>query len=274
MEIMDIIHVDQNTIDRLSFRWIYQRSEAETVYPPMIWKNGGETYQLNYFDKLSDETIGVQGSFTDAINASVEFYGADTLSIIELSNLLWLSDQFATDPASFDFFEQNSIQGRKHFDILRRLQECPEILKTYVAEKNVSLKILGIYLKLSDNLKQVVQEYVMLENPSVSSFRKFVHLVFDNSRVINTSTYDAEYFSTFSTPSFQLKTELKSELNELLSAFDQIHISNDNEFETADLKFQFNIDSPDSFRKMLAELQQNEKTIHQIYDLLKRYDLY
>lgn len=261
-------------IDKSMFNWIFNRDEGFSIYPPLAWKYENKYYQLNYFNFTKDTFFILDSDVTQVLQTSINFYNSATINFIELANIYALTKSFKIEISDISVFLSKGIKGRKHFEILQDILSIPDDIKYYISEKNVSLKIIGIYLKLNDKLKNIVSEYIKVENPSVGSFRKFINFLFDNSRVIEAGHYDVQYFKSFTPASNLLKNEFEEAFKELSLSFKDITISNNDNFETDTLLLHFNINSLDDFKEKLKVLVDNEPTIKSIFDLMSKYDLH
>lgn len=269
-----IKRIDKNLIDGNSFNWLFNRKPIQNIYPPIVWKHEDKYYQLNYFDVKTDEVMIFKGDFKSALQVSLDFYQAETINIIELSNILNLCADFNIDYNDINIFKNHGIKGKKNIEILKKIKDLPGELKTYIAEKNISLKIIAIYLKLNENLKNIISEYVINEKPSVGDFRKMVNLLFDNGRNIEINTYDKEYFKKFHHRNDDLKINFEKDFRELTKELKNINISNPDFFETDTLNICFSVNSYGEFSDKLKYLEENSSQIEKIYKLLAKYDLH
>lgn len=266
--------LDSKEIDKLAFNWGYRRKATPSVYPPMVWEQGQTYFQLNYFDVDTEACFIVEGDAALALQLSIDFHNAETINMVELAQVYAVSLQFHIPVEALPIFAQKGIKGRKHFEILNQVAVLPDDMKRYISEKEVSLKIVGIYLKLNEKLKTIVSEYIDIENPSVGNFRKFINFLFDYSRVITIDYYDATYFKSFESESLQLKNEFEKSFQELKAGFKDIEIDNHDNFETDTLAIHFTINSPALFKDRLKVLMENEGTVESLYTLMSQYDLH
>ncbi len=266
--------INSDLIDRQSFNWRYNREETKRVYPPVVWEFGNKYIQLNYFDIVEEENFIFNGTFKDALEMSLNFYLSDSLNIVELSNILHLCLKYNYAYEEIFIFDKLNIKGKKNFEILKLIIAFPDELKKYIAEKNVSIKILSVYVKLKDNLKNIIHQYVELKKPSVGDFRKIVNLLFDNGRNIDINYYDEKYFKNFVPKNDKIKIEFEREFQNLTKKAESIIIKNSDYFETDTLDICFSINSYDEYLDKIKILEKNSKNIKEIYDLLESYDLH
>jgi hypothetical protein len=194
--------------------------------------------------------------------------------LVELSNILNICLEFQENPTYLQIFKDFGVKGKNHFKTLKQIKNFPEGLKLYISQKNVSLRIINIYLKLDEILKNILIEYVLDEKPSVGDFRKFVNLLFDNGRNININYYDKEYFKNFYPKNDKLKIEFETKFRNLVNKFENIYIENPDYFETDTLKICFSFNSYENFKNKIKYLQKNEPKIKEIFNLMKEYDLH
>jgi len=280
---MKLITAEQiPNIDRATFSWLFRNKQGNkgayhTTYPPALWEENGIYYQLNYFSHCADEYFLMENcDFSDALSFSIDFNGSGNLNIIELSNLLYLAENFVYDISDFVLFEKYGVAGDRKIRTLRSLKDLPEVIKEYLAVKNFSFKTLNLLIRLPDNLIGVVESYIVTENPSVSDFKKMVTKLFDMKEGIpqDLRTYDKNELEKVFLSKNVIQKNFLSELKYLTGQMKHVEINNLDNFETDTLDLTFRINSPEDFENILSQIFKKKEVIKDIYSLMEKYDLH
>lgn len=280
---MKLITAEQiPNIDRVTFNWLFRNKQEDkgachTTYPPALWEKNGIYYQLNYFSHCADEYFLMENcDFSDALSFSTDFYGSGNLNIIELSNLLYLAENFGCDISDFSLFEKYGVTGDRKIRTLRTLKDLPEVIKKYLAVKNFSFKTLNLLIRLPDSLVSIVGSYILTENPSVSDFKKMIAKLFDMKEEIphDLTVYDKNELERVFLSKNVIQENFLSELKYLTGQIKPVEIKNLDNFETDTLDLTFRINSPEDFEKILNQMFDKKEVIKGIYSLMEKYDLH
>jgi len=281
--LMKLITADKiPNIQRLTFNWIFPgenegRDVENITYPPALWEKDGIYYQLNYFSRCADEYFLLENcDFPDALIFSTDFYGSGNLNIIELSNILFLAENFGYDISDFVLFEKYGITGDRKITTLRVLRDLSEAIKKYLALKNLSFKTLNLLIRLPDNVISIVESYILKENPSVSDFKKMIAKLFDMKEEIpqNLTIYDKDKLQRVFLSKNMVQENFLGELKELAGKMKPVEIKNSDNFETDTLDLCFKINSSEDFEKILSKMFERKNVVKDIYRVMEKYDLH
>lgn len=280
---MKLITADHTAnIDRATFNWLFRNKQENkgayhTTYPPALWEKNGIYYQLNYFSHYAEEYFLMENcDFSDALSFSTDFYGSENLNIIELSNLLFLAENFGYDVSDFSLFEKYGVTGDRKIRTLRSLKDLPEVIKGYLAVKNFSFKTLNLLIRLPDNLISIVGSYIWAVNPSVSDFKRMIAKLFDMKEEISPdlTVYDKNELERVFLSKNVIQENFLSELKYLTDQIKPVEIKNLDNFETDTLDLVFRINSPEDFENILSQMFKKKEVIKDIYSLMEKYDLH
>ncbi|TYB33712.1 MAG: hypothetical protein FXF49_04715 [Flexistipes sinusarabici] len=280
---MKLITAEQiPNIDRTAFNWLFRNKQEDkgayhTTYPPALWEKNGIYYQLNYFSRCADEYFLLENcDFPDALTFSTDFYGSGNLNIIELSNLLFLAENFGYDISAFVLFEKYGVTGDRKIRTLRALKDLPEAIKRYLALKSFSFKTLNLLIRLPDNVISIVESYILKENPSVSDFKKMITKLFDMKEDIpqDFTTYDKNELESVFLSKNVFQENFLDELKHFTYQMKPVEIKNFDNFETDTFDLTFKINSPEDFEKILNQMFEKKEIIKEIYRVMEKYDLH
>ncbi|KAA0258107.1 hypothetical protein FHQ18_06835 [Deferribacter autotrophicus] len=259
-------------IDKESFNWLYKRS-VNSIYPPIIARVDNRFYQLNNFDYDGDDVFLENfESYESVVNFSTSLYS--NINLVELANILEVAENFKCNIDKVKVFQERGVKGKKNFEALKNILNMPDKFKSYIVDKNITLKYISLFLRLKQNLKDIVLDYIEKETPSVGDFRKLLNFLYDYSRLINIDFYDKEYFE-------RIKREKNKQLFDVLVAFDELQkqfgknvkIISKSNFETCDFELNVRFSNTDELFMEIEKIKENKDKIEEFFEELKDYDL-
>jgi len=280
---MILTEIDSSKIDNVTFNWLFRNtsisgttgvlSDKDFTYPPVVAHIYDKYYQLNYFDKISKNYFMLEkSSLYDAVNISINLYNADSVNLVELSNLMKLADNFDISYDKLDLFAKKSIEGSKNIESIRALDDLSETIKRYIVQKNISLKTINILTRIDNDKKKIITEFISGKNPSVSTFKKFLCFLYDYSKYIKINNFDEGYFNSILCSVNKIKYDVINQFDKYKKQMRKISITNNN-FETSELSFVFEAGDFKDYKACIDELNNKKDVVNKIYKLFEENDI-
>lgn len=255
-----------------ALRWTYRQEAESSVFPPAVCLLDGTYYKLSGFDKQSDDFFVIDATdFADALNISTGIYGAASLNTVELANLGVLCGRHGINSASVDVFAAKGIKGRQSMDTLSAVSSFDETVKKYISQKDIPLKTLKVYSKLSDVCKKHVINILTEKDLSTGDFRKLVNLLFDmGAKAENTAEGDLVAFLT------EEKDKTRIEFMKLFGSLASgmpITVQSQDSFETGTLMFGFTASSAEEYTDKVKAASDSADKVKDIFRFLDEHNI-
>ncbi|MGA1846661.1 hypothetical protein [Deferribacter abyssi] len=259
-------------IDKNSFNWLYKRSD-NSVYPPIIARVDNMYYQLNNYEyEGGDVFLEDFESFEDVLSFSTSLYS--DISLIELANILKIAENYKCNIDRIKIFKEKGVKGKRNFEVLKNILSLTDEFKSYIVVKKITLKYISLFLRLEENLKSIVLDYIKKETPSVGDFRKLLNFLYDYSRFINIDYYDKEYFEEIRKNRNKQYYNVLVSLDQLQKSFGKgikiIPVSN---FETCEFLLNLKFSDTEELIMKIETIKNNRDKIELFFEELKNYDL-
>lgn len=249
---------------------LWKRNEVPSPFPPTVAEIDGGLYRLSGFGKASEHFFHIGTlSLNDAIEASISILGEP--EPFELGRLIKAAEALKADYSKLTALASR-IRGRKNAESLKLLCDAPESLLAYMAEKQPSMKTIGMYVLLPDEHKAFLHELVLREEPSVSSFRNAVETLTDY-RDSAVDSGELRLTERLEASRREHRAGFMAEFAELTRGMGA-GISSADSFETAELTVSFSADNPQEFIKKCEELYKSRENAEKIYKFLEENDIY
>lgn len=261
-------------IDRNRFRWYKRKNDFSEIYAPIVWRYGENMYQLNYFDNFSNQFI-LKDSFSpmDAIKFSIEFYKTEDLSISQLSSIYKICKFFKITPSNLKIFEENGIKGNEAYESLEYYDKLNKLTAEYINIKKLGIKYISILKKLNENHLKIIDQFIETKKPSAGDLRNFINFIKDYKSYIDTDIFDEDLINSIRNQRNLLQADFQERFRSLQKNFKRIKVDNINNFENCSLKITFEISNMEDYLSSLEEFQKKE-IFEEIFDLMKKYDIY
>lgn len=261
-------------IDRKTFRWYKRKDDFSEIYEPVVWRYGEKMYQLNYFDNISNQFI-LKDSYgkIDALNFSLEFYRAEEVTLSQLASIYKICKTFAINPSDIKIFEKNGIKGDDAYESLEYYDKLNELTAEYINIKKLGIKYISILKKLKENHLKIIDQFIDKKKPSASDLRNFINFIKDYKNYINNDTFDENLINSIRKKRNLLQSDFQEKFKELQKNFHSITVDNINNFEKCSLKVISEISNMEDYFASLREFQKKE-IFEEIFNLMKRYDIY
>jgi len=263
---MPVINIKDT--DTKAFNWIYRSGGDISIYPPAVALIDGTYYRLNAFDIDTEDFFLIDATEpSTAINISISHYNG-VANPVEAANIYNICSAFGINPSSF--LEPFGYKGKKSFEILSDLSSSSETLKSYCAEKNLSIKVLGIYFKLRNGIRNAVDEYIRQSSPSVSNFRNVVTTLFDMNP--DTFCYSAENMQKLTGEKAVVKNDFMTAFNEFTKEI-EAEVSGIDGFETPGAKLTIKGTSADEILDRINKLGKQKEELEKLFGFLQDNDI-
>ena len=256
-------------IDRELFRWFYKKNDRSDIYLPILWRN----FQLNYFD-FEGENFIVKDDWEplNALHFSIDFYGTSDLNLGHLARILKICQWFGINPEDVEIFSKYGINGRVALDSLNKFLTMNSVLQEYFDHKKLSLKYVRQIFQFKDNLKKILNDFIIKKSPSVGDFRNFINFLSDYGYLIDTDTYYDEIINDITRKKDKRFCEFENRFREVVNQFKIIGVKNITNFETPELLISFVIKDLSDLDAALVEVSDKNR-FNNIFKILEEYDL-
>ncbi|PLX68650.1 MAG: hypothetical protein C0603_05715 [Denitrovibrio sp.] len=256
-----------------SLNWLYRKLDENPIYPPAVAEVDGEYFQLNSFDKYSNDYYLTQAdTLADALNKSIDIFGASTLNTIELAHLTVICDKFNIDKRKIEAYEFHKIKGDKNFETLKSItQFCPD-LQRYLSIKTIPLKTIAVFDKLETDFRRFVKNTVADKDISVQEFRKMVNLLFDMQATANPEDMGPDMMKKLAAKKDMTRISFMKQIQNLTQGL-SVNAISDNNFETSELTFSFKASNIEEFSKKAENLKNDIEMIEKLYRFMNEQDI-
>ena len=253
--------------------WLYRKNPEVYVYPPAVADVDGEYYQLNSFEHYSQEYFVVEAdSLEDALNISVDLYGAASLNTTELAYLTAVCDRLDIDKSKITAYETHGIKGKKNFETLKAITYmCPSLQK-YFSVKSIPLKTVAVFDKLEKEFRRFVKNTVDDRELSVQEFRKMVNLLFDMQSSATPEDMGPDLLKKLAEKKDMTRISFMKEMQNLTKGL-SANVFSENNFETGELIFSIKAESLSELEDKLKALTNNRDKIEKVYRFLDEQDI-
>ena len=272
MKIIEIGSTDK--IDKDTFNIFYrQNSQKKNPLVPAAHING-VYYLLSNFYADSKELVLLEDikCFSDALKAVIEIGGED-YNLVDLSNIYYLIKKLDLNKNDYSVFRKNNIVNKEQFDILDRIFLLSDNFKRYIVDKDISLKVLSIVLKFNADIVKKIEEYVLKNYPSVSSFRILINNIYDYKDEIDFENNLEDEIERLKFKYNRKRYEFEKIIEDILKIENGITVENKNNYETCRFNVNFEISSFEDFMAKLQILHNSSGKIKAAFDILKENDL-
>jgi hypothetical protein len=253
--------------------WLYRKNPEVYVYPPAVADVDGEYYQLNSFEHYSQEYFIIEAdSVEDALNISVDLYGAASLNTTELAYLTAVCDRQELDKSKITAYETHGIKGKKNFETLKAVTfMCPSLQK-YISVKAIPLKTIAVFDKLEKEFRRFVKNTIDDRELSVQDFRKMVNLLFDMQSSATPDDMGPDLLKKLSEKKDMTRISFMKEMQNLTKGL-SANVFSENNFETGELTFSIKASGMKELKEKLEALSDDENKIERIYRFLDEQDI-
>ena len=270
---MELIKIDKIP-DRKLFNWYYGSYSTDGIYPPVLAQIDNTYYQLNKFSEIFNEYYLYIGKVNPLAALKKSINLKNNINIVEISNILQIADLLNININEIDLFNTNNIKGNKLLEALRKVKFYPETIKKYVLSKDISFKLIILISEHLSKIGKILENYIKDCFPTISDFRKYLYFLIDYKDYINTIDFNFKDIDKVITERNKHICEFYNKFNELNENFVPIKIENIDNFETARLIFSFAILNFIDYKNILAKLNENEESVNDFFDYMKKNDIY
>ena len=256
-----------------SLNWMYRKLDENPIYPPAVAEVDGDFFQLNNFDKYSQEYFTTQvETLADALNRSISIFGISTLNTIELANITAICDRFNIDKSQIEAFDYHKIKGSKNFETLKSITFFCPVLQRYLSIKTIPLKTIAVFDKLETDFRRFVKNTVADKDISVQEFRKMVNLLFDMQATAQPEDMGPDLIKRLAEKKDMTHVSFMKQVQNLTKGL-SIDVVSDNNFETTELTFSFKASSIEEFIKKAENCQKDAEKIEKLYRFMDEQDI-
>lgn len=261
--------------DRELFNWYFDNSDINDndIYPPLLASINKKYYQLNKCNLIVKEYLYLgELNYLDALNISIN--QKKNINVIEISNILYITDLLNLDISEIDFFYNNNLEGETLLEALRKVRVYPYEIKKYIVSKKISFKFIILISKYFDIIGKILEQYIKEFSPTISEFRKYLYLLIDYKDYIDLKNFNFDEISKVVQKKNKQYYLFYDKYNEIKKILSPIKVENLDNFETSQLTFSFVISNYIDYKNILNKLTENKEQLNEFYSFLKKYDIY
>jgi len=256
-----------------SLNWMYRKLEENPIYPPAVAEVDGEYYQLNGFDRYTQEYYMTKAdSLADALNKSVDIFGVSTLNTIELATMTVICDRFGIDKSKVEAYDFHNIKGDKNFETLKAITYFCPVLQRYLSIKTIPLKTIAVFDKLENDFRRFVKNTVADKEISVQEFRKMVNLLFDMQGTATADDMGPDLLKKLTERKDLIRLSFFKEVQNLTSNI-SVNVVSENNFETSELTFSFKASNAKEFDEKIKKCASDTDKIEKLYRFMDEQDI-